>query len=440
MKLNKGQILVIVGMLICVSPYFLPMQIVDEIFSDGFESEFDNWTGTFTNAATLDVVTEQKYQGLYSAKASGLDEQGDYVIIEKKFDSTYTTIFASVNVRFTQHLNNGTQVFGLIALRKNGVGFRDVIVLRRNSFGSYYWRLEVGMAYYDSSPCSLSLNTWILLKTKFVADATSGEAKLWVNNVLQIDKTGISTPTDGVDELYVEAYHNLNNANASTIYWDSVEVCTDSEEPPPTEYTLMINSEPISEIQYSVNGQTGTTGTGITLEQGSYTVTMPSSTEQADTYNFKDWQDTGLTNPQRTIELTSDLTFTVNYELASEEPTLPTNGLLTIHAYVNETEIDVDIEVNGDTFKTSVSGISKEYPPGTYTITATYGNQTLTEQATLVAGETTRVDFQFTIDTTPVTTTPYTPQTEIPSFLFVQLAGGVLVFAGLYFWHKEDKG
>jgi hypothetical protein len=89
-----------------------------------------------------------------------------------------------------------------------------------------------------------------------------------------------------------------------------------SPQAPPTQYELTVNSTPISGISYTVDSQSALTGTSITLNNGSHTVTMPSSiTVGADFYTFAHWEDSS-TNPVRTIDLQSNTVLMAAYTKA----------------------------------------------------------------------------------------------------------------------------
>jgi parallel beta-helix repeat protein len=79
------------------------------------------------------------------------------------------------------------------------------------------------------------------------------------------------------------------------------------------EYTLTVNSIPITGIDFTVDGTTHTTNWAGPLLEGPYTVAMP-STWMIDTseYYFRRWEDDS-TNPVRDISLTSNMTITATY-------------------------------------------------------------------------------------------------------------------------------
>ncbi len=79
----------------------------------------------------------------------------------------------------------------------------------------------------------------------------------------------------------------------------------EEEEEVTAEHLLKIESDPTSK-GFSINGVTATTPYSKTLQEGSYTIIMPSE-------NFKSWED-GSTNSTRTINLTSDMNLKATYE------------------------------------------------------------------------------------------------------------------------------
>ncbi len=85
-------------------------------------------------------------------------------------------------------------------------------------------------------------------------------------------------------------------------------------EPPPL-HNLTVESTPIDGIDFTIDSGSYTTNATVQLEDGTYTVAMPSPwTVGPDQYNFLEWED-HTTNPVRTISLTSDMTIIAIYEL-----------------------------------------------------------------------------------------------------------------------------
>jgi hypothetical protein len=82
---------------------------------------------------------------------------------------------------------------------------------------------------------------------------------------------------------------------------------------PTTQYTLTVNSVPISGISYTIDSIPAMTGTPVTLNNGSHTIFMPSTiTSGSDSYQFTYWEDSS-TNRVRTIDLQTNTALTATY-------------------------------------------------------------------------------------------------------------------------------
>ncbi|RLI46253.1 hypothetical protein DRO69_03470, partial [Candidatus Bathyarchaeota archaeon] len=122
-------------------------------------------------------------------------------------------------------------------------------------------------------------------------------------------------------------------------------------------YTLTVNSEPIAGVNFTIGSTTYLTNTSVSLLEGSYTVTMPSTwIVGADQYNFVKWENNS-TNPTRVVSLTSNKTIIATYERVLENYTLT----------VNSVPIDgIDFTINGTSYTTNKSISLLE---GLYTVT-----------------------------------------------------------------------
>jgi len=123
---------------------------------------------------------------------------------------------------------------------------------------------------------------------------------------------------------------------------------------PPT-HILTVESSPISGVPFTLDGLSLVTPFSSSMDEATYTVTMPESvTINGVDYNFLGWAD-GVTTPTRVIELTTDTALTANYEaVAAPEYTLainssPTTGIpVTVDdASVGVTPVSVTV-VEGD--------------------------------------------------------------------------------------------
>jgi len=88
-------------------------------------------------------------------------------------------------------------------------------------------------------------------------------------------------------------------------------------------HALTVLSSPITKVNFTINKETQTTPYSVILPETSYEITMSSTWTVADqTYKFQQWDD-GSTNLTRTINLVSNITITVYYEVAPSPPPLP---------------------------------------------------------------------------------------------------------------------
>jgi len=77
---------------------------------------------------------------------------------------------------------------------------------------------------------------------------------------------------------------------------------------------LTVESTPIDGIDFTINATAHTTNSSVSLLEGTYIVTMPSTwMDGADQYNFVEWEDSS-TNPVRSISITSNITIIATYE------------------------------------------------------------------------------------------------------------------------------
>jgi len=137
----------------------------------------------------------------------------------------------------------------------------------------------------------------------------------------------------------------------------------------------------------------------VSLEFGTYTIVAPSSTIVGDEiHTFSSWED-GSTNPERTLDFTSDLTVEARYIPPTPiPPEEPTKGFLEIHGFYGETEIEAKGRVLEGNIKFTTP-VRIELEAGTYTITCRYRARLKRWTVKVVAGQTVRVDFQFRLPT-----------------------------------------
>jgi len=101
----------------------------------------------------------------------------------------------------------------------------------------------------------------------------------------------------------------------------------------PKQYTLTIDSSPISGVQFTLSGSTYTTKFSTSLIAGNYTVSFPAEVNVGGVkYVFSGWSD-GFSGSTRTIVLTSDTNLTVYYK-AEAPPQTPSYWIYIAIAFL----------------------------------------------------------------------------------------------------------
>jgi len=170
--------------------------------------------------------------------------------------------------------------------------------------------------------------------------------------------------------------------------------------PPPPTHTLTVNSTPIEGVTFTIDTTTAKTPYTATLEEKSYTITMPQTWTDPATgknYQFKNWED-GTTNPTRTINLTADMTITATYEEIPAPPTATVTG--TVKGILGMPVSNAKITINGYTATTDKTGTYRieGIPLGTYTLKAEHWlYETYATPLELIEAKTYTVDITLTI-------------------------------------------
>jgi len=96
--------------------------------------------------------------------------------------------------------------------------------------------------------------------------------------------------------------------------------------PAPPTYTLSVDSSPIGGVSFTLDGVGYTTPYSESLEEGSYTISMPeASTLEGENYTFTGWDD-GVTVEERVVDLNEDTELSAGYEEVQVEEPEPEPG------------------------------------------------------------------------------------------------------------------
>jgi len=439
-KKNIGAMLLIAGLLLIVSPY-IKLQSWAYVVYEDYEDTLSGWIEkTTAGYGTLSLSTEQAKEGSQSLKAMVSYYSGwTQARLNRELSAQYQELYM-MSWFYIQEYTCSYPAWGTVLLSLKG----DIVISEIYLDGSG----KIGVHCYDvdsykkvMSEVTFPIGSWHCLELYAKIGETDGEtrvffdgteiASLYQNSLNNTRATSIFRLSVGLIDAYKATI---------TVFADKTVASTTYIEPtiePPATYTLQVNSQPITNIEYTIDGETARTGQAITVDEGVHTIEMPSSISSGGTdYTFQQWDD-GMTNPVKTITVSSDVTLTVTY--TETTPPAPGEGTLEVHAYVGNNEVIAEVEVNGTQYQTDVNGLFINILPGTYVVTATYQDQTQTQTAIVLEGKTTRLDFTFQNVTTtpppqePPTEPPVIPPTQSPSFFglyMIQMLGIGLIAIG----------
>jgi len=435
-----GIIIAIIGLFLIVNPA-IKLQTVGVVFSDDFESDLSQWLIIEQNG-TVQLTQENVHLGEQAVKCvmySVSVTEWAYARLKAELSTHYQTLYLRSWVDVTELSGD----YDVTLLSLTG----EVLIASLRVTPDMYLSVFVrdGDTYKTFTSSSKLSGGWQGLVLMATVGEGTGQVKVFLND-MEITDLSINGLNNSIADSVFRFSVGLSGTSTScTAYFDDVVVSTEyvstteeipSEPPPTITYSLTVNSQPVSGITYTLDSQPAVTGETYQLEEGIHTIEMPSTVDvEGETYLFSEWDD-GLTSPQRTLQLSSDMTLTAIYTVAPPPPS-PTQGTLEIHAFVDETEVNAEITINGvGTYWTGADGVTINLEAGTYTVKATYQSQQKTANVTITAGEVSRLDFHFQ-NATALTPPPepfITPtETEGSSFTIepTQIIGAVFLVVGI---------
>jgi len=151
-------------------------------------------------------------------------------------------------------------------------------------------------------------------------------------------------------------------------------------ETPPSEYTLSVDSSPVSGVTVTVDGVAYESPFTTELEEGGYTVVVPDeiTVEDAD-YTFTGWADGG-TDPEKTVDLSGDTDLEAYYEEivvqdTDPEPDPEPASQVTVSGGITGSEsgdpiVGATVSIDGETVTTGADGrYEVTVDKGAYTVT-----------------------------------------------------------------------
>ncbi|MBC8225482.1 hypothetical protein H8E65_12900, partial [Candidatus Bathyarchaeota archaeon] len=110
-------------------------------------------------------------------------------------------------------------------------------------------------------------------------------------------------------------------------------------ETPPSEYTLSVDSSPVSGVTVTVDGVAYESPFAAKLEEGGYAVVVPDEiTVEGVDYAFTGWAD-GSADLERTVDLSADTGLEAHYEeIVTEEPDPDPTTEVTVSGIISDSE------------------------------------------------------------------------------------------------------
>ena len=211
-------------------------QYFTEFLNSGWEdsggtdvTDDGKWDGTSVDSGcTLEVQSTTKYAGTYAAHAI-ITSGNRRAYIYKDF-TAQSTAYSRVYVRFSSFPASGDSVtFNFLA---GSVGWVQMVEVYNDS-GTVKWRLYYhnGTSHTGGLTETLetdnpSLDTWYCVEQKYVQDASSGEARVYINGVEKITKTGLNTSSAGsAGRFHSALFGRTSNLSGNVeVYVDSCVV------------------------------------------------------------------------------------------------------------------------------------------------------------------------------------------------------------------------
>jgi len=207
----------------------LLFQYFTEIFSDGFESgDFSEWTGTqISGTSTLEVNSDNPYQGTYNAEAYYSAGEPDGVYSYENIGTSYSTAYIRGYVKYAS-ISSGTNLI----LPCVGFWVEDHATntarggMGRDGSGNAKWAIRYydGGSFYNAfGSHEPSADTWYCVELK-VSIGSSVTLQLYVNGDLEIEVTNVDNSARQFSFAHFGIDQPSGTINAFTVYGDSVVV------------------------------------------------------------------------------------------------------------------------------------------------------------------------------------------------------------------------
>jgi len=280
-------------------------------------SSANDFTGTAVSAKVQNDLEMPIDDGRLIFKVSDSKPLGDYVFIgeqPKRVETTTTSEGYVFDAYFDVPAQTGFEVtlkaeddttepsLSVELAAPFQMENPTTVTLSASDYGWGLKTLDVSYSLDDGS-------TWTQLEAN-IAPILTGE--LYKDNFGEYDVTFDVPALFEGESIIIKA--EATDYASNTASFQSSDLTVDA----PTEYTLTVDSTPVS-VDITVDGISLSTPYEAMLEEDEYTVSAPETvTVDDDTYELQEWS-TGETGTEITVTLSEDTSITVTYEIQETE-------------------------------------------------------------------------------------------------------------------------
>jgi hypothetical protein len=176
------------------------------VFSDNFETgNLSLWDGTFTSSGSiLEATSAQVYSGNYSTgfKVGGADGNAH---MEKDYLGEAQTSIVDFYLYIPSDFSWGTaSAINIMGFSDNS--WNDRFSMMIEDWGNIrltynYWD-SIGSRHWTDGGTYLSKDHWYHIKGEDYVDSSNGYIKIWIDDALFVNNTGINTGSTSIDNIY----------------------------------------------------------------------------------------------------------------------------------------------------------------------------------------------------------------------------------------------
>jgi len=175
-------------------------------FSDDFETgNLSLWDGAFTSSGSiLEASSTQAYAGTYSMGFKVGGEDG-YAKVEEDYLGQAKTSIVDFYLYIPSDFDWGT-ASGINIMGFTDNSWNDRFSMLIEDWGNIrltytYWD-SIGSSHWTDGGTYLSKDHWYHIKGEDYVDSSNGYIKIWIDDALFVNNTGINTGSTSIDNIY----------------------------------------------------------------------------------------------------------------------------------------------------------------------------------------------------------------------------------------------